>query len=35
MEVDNILARNITAIGDKAAYDSACKRLLANKVILA
>ena len=35
MEVENILAKNITAAGDKAAYDTACKRLLANKVILA
>ena len=35
MEVENILAKNITVAGDKAAYDAACKRLLANKVILA
>lgn len=35
MEVENILAKNITAAGDKAAYDAACKKLLANKVILA
>lgn len=35
MEVENILAKNITAAGDKAAYDAACKRLLANKAILA
>lgn len=35
MEVENILAKNITAIGIKTAYDAACKRLLANKVILA
>ena len=35
MEVENTLAKNITAAGDKAAYDTACKRLLANKVILA
>lgn len=30
-----MLAKNITAIGVNASYDSACKRLLANKVILA
>ena len=30
-----MLAKNITAAGDKAAYDAACKRLLANKIILA
>ena len=35
MEVENILAKNIDAAGDKAAYDAACKRLLANKIILA
>lgn len=35
MEVEDILAKNITAAGDKAAYDAACKRLLANKIILA
>ena len=35
MEVENILAKNITAAGEKAAYDTACKRLLANKIILA
>ena len=35
MEMETTLARNITAAGDKAAYDAACKRLLANKVILA
>ena len=35
MEIENILAKNITAAGEKAAYDAACKRLLANKVILA
>lgn len=27
MEVENILAKNITVAGDKAAYDAACKRL--------
>ncbi len=35
MEIENILAKNITAAGEKAAYDAACKRLLANKIILA
>lgn len=35
MEVETILARNISVVGDKAAYDAACKRLLANKIILA
>lgn len=35
MEIENILAKNIAAAGDKAAYDTVCKRLLANKVILA
>ena len=35
MEVETILAKNIEAAGDKAAYDAACKRLLANKIILA
>ena len=35
MEVENILAKNIDAAGDKAAYDAACKKLLANKIILA
>ena len=33
--MENILAKNIDAAGDKAAYDAACKRLLANKTILA
>ena len=35
MEIGNTLAKNITAAGEKAAYDAACKRLLANKIILA
>lgn len=35
MEIENTLAKNITVAGDKAAYDAACKRLLANKTILA
>lgn len=35
MDIENILAKNITVAGEKAAYDAACKRLLANKIILA
>ncbi len=35
MEVENTLAKHITIADNKAAYDTACKRLLANKVILA
>lgn len=35
MEAENTLAKSITAAGNKAAYDAACKRLLANKIILA
>lgn len=35
MKVENILAKNIAAAGDRAKYDAACKRLLANKIILA
>ncbi len=35
MIMENILAKNITVAGEKAAYDAACKRLLANKSILA
>lgn len=35
METENILARNIDAAGERAAYDASCKRLLANKIILA
>ncbi len=35
MKVENILAKNISSAGEKASYDAACKRLLANKVILA
>ena len=35
MEAETILAKNIDAAGEKAAYDAACKRLLANKIILA
>lgn len=35
MKVENILAKNISVVGDKASYDASCKRLLANKAILA
>lgn len=35
MVTETILAKNIIAAGEKAAYDAACKRLLANKIILA
>lgn len=35
MVVENTLAKNIAIADDQAAYDTACKRLLANKVILA
>ena len=35
MIIENTLAQNIAAAGEKAAYDAACKRLLANKSILA
>ena len=35
MEIENILAKNITVAGEKAAYDAVCKRILANKIILA
>ncbi len=35
METENTLSKTISAAGDKAAYDAACKRLLANKIILA
>ena len=35
MEVESILAKNISSAGEKASYDAACKRLLANKAILA
>lgn len=35
MEKENHLARVISQTGAKAEYDAACKRLLANKVILA
>lgn len=35
MKVESAFAKNISAAGDKAAYDAACKRLLANKMILA
>ncbi len=35
MKAETTLAKNITAAKDKAAYDAAYKRLLANKAILA
>jgi hypothetical protein len=35
MEVENTLSKNITSAGDNASYDASCKRLLANKMILA
>lgn len=35
MERETILAKNIIRAGENAAYDAACKRLLANKIILA
>lgn len=35
METENTLARRITGAGLRASYDEACKRLLANKQILA
>ncbi len=35
LEVENTLAKNISSAGENAAYDAACKRLLANKIILA
>ena len=35
METDNILSQSISSAADKSAYDAACKRLLANKIILA
>jgi hypothetical protein len=35
MEVENTLSKNITSAGDNASYDASCKRLLANKIILA
>jgi hypothetical protein len=35
MKVENTLSKNITSAGDNASYDASCKRLLANKIILA
>jgi hypothetical protein len=35
METENTLAKSITSVGNNASYDAACKRLLANKAILA
>ena len=35
MKTENTLARNLDFAADTASYDAACKRLLANKEILA
>lgn len=35
MKAESTLAKMISTAGEKAAYDNACKRLLANKIILA
>ncbi len=35
MEIENMLAKNINTASHKANYDASCKRLLANKIILA
>lgn len=35
MKTESTLAKMISTAGEKAAYDRACKRLLANKIILA
>ena len=35
MKAESTLAKMISTAGEKAAYDTACKRLLANKIILA
>lgn len=35
MKIENILAKRIDTAGQNASYDSYCKRLLANKQILA
>ena len=35
MKAESTLAKMISTAGEKAAYDRACKRLLANKIILA
>lgn len=35
MKMENTLANHISAASDKASYDASCKRLLANKMILA
>jgi len=35
VKTENTLARNLDFAADKASYDAACKRLLANKEILA
>lgn len=35
VKIENTLARNLDFAADKTSYDAACKRLLANKEILA
>ena len=35
MRVESTLSQMISTAGEKAAYDNACKHLLANKIILA
>lgn len=35
MEIENTLAQNLTVAGENASYDEACKKLLANRIILA
>ncbi len=35
IKVETILSKNISSAGPKSSYDAACKKLLANKVILA
>ena len=35
MKAESTLSKMISTAGEKAAYDTACKRLLANKIILA
>lgn len=35
MKIENTLAKSIASVGLRASYDASCKRLLANKVILA
>ncbi len=35
MEIENTLAQNLSVAGENASYDEACKKLLANRIILA